>query len=484
MKKIPILLFIALLAGSSCAREEMIGGGKSVEQEVEISLDAPPGTRAAIAEEKIVEGLDLLVFKSDQFQYWRSAYKVNNKFRATLSVGDGLDVHFIANARSLLTELYDDGKLTKGLSWEEMRQLLVDGDPSKFAYADASGIRLPMWGVLQGRNVKDVPINHWGTLTLLRSVASVDVVVSEDVPDATFTLKDMRLYFVPDRGFLAPSLANYDAGESAVKAPESPAGMQTSLTLYSSAYDAACKSIANRLYLYDNDTDESNRTELPDPSRRHTRVVVGGEYEKTMYYYPIDFETDNDALDRVTRNWKYIFLINSASSRGYTDPETASKEPPVGLNVSIVQWNEKEESDFYVSGPYYVGIICNKDDDNNKYVELERPQGSTHTVILRSNIKAGQIQLGFEPGMNGDPVEIPGGIENDRFRVEKTVDSKGYITGLVFTALQEYNKADATTNRDTLIFTSGRIRFGISITQLGSSKNDWDNGGGNEVEVD
>lgn len=49
------------------------------------------------------------------------------------------------------------------------------------------------------QEVKDGVINYWPLLSLIRSVASVDVYVTTDI--AEFTLKDATLYNVPDKGF-------------------------------------------------------------------------------------------------------------------------------------------------------------------------------------------------------------------------------------------------------------------------------------------
>ena len=484
MKKTIPIFFALLAAAASCSRGDAAGGAaqRAAEQQVEVTLRAShaDGTRTSVGEELLVEHLDLLVFKEDKFLYWRSAFKIDGKFRATLTVDTGLDVHFLANARELIAALDAGGKLTEGTGWESLRAELVDGNPARLNYTSAAQIRLPMWGVLNNKNVEDLPLNHWGTLDLLRSVASVDVEVGDDVSDATFKLEEMRLYFVPDKGLLAPSADNLagSGGSLAVAAPESPAGMQTTLTLLSTAYDAAGRSIANKLYLYENDTDESTRTQLPDKSRRYTRVVIGGAYQGKTYYYPIDFEKENDEPDRITRNWKYVFRINSVSSAGYEDPETASEEPAVGLDVSIVKWNEKTESDFYTSGPYYVGITGGRD------VVLQREAGFMRTVGLRSNIKAALIDLSFgSESVNGTAQSIEGGIRNDRFQVTRTTDSDGYITGLVCTALEDYDAADDARNHDLLTVTSGRIQFDITITQVGESDNDWEDGGGAEVDV-
>ena len=63
-----------------------------------------------------------------------------------------------------------------------------------------------MWGMLENQEVKDGVINYWPLLSLIRSVASVDVYVTTDI--AEFTLKDATLYNVPDKGFLGNSSNN------------------------------------------------------------------------------------------------------------------------------------------------------------------------------------------------------------------------------------------------------------------------------------
>ena len=455
------------------------------EQEVEITLLGEVATRAeteGTPEERIVETLDLLVFDAGGFKLWRSAYKVNDNFRVTLPICDNIDVYFIANCRAFVTALYDANGMTTGSTWEAIRLKLVDTGGDRFVTADEADpfVRLPMWGRLLDQNVEDVPINKWASIYLLRAVASVDVYVDPAV--GNFTMNDLYLYFTPDRGFFAPVAANYNEAAKKVYKAQSPAGMQTTKTLYSDQYDATGKAIANKLYLYDNDTNSTNRTLLPDKTRRHTRLVVGGEYESKTYYYPIDFAAPTgDSLDMMTRNWKYVFTINSVSSRGYEDPDTASTEPMVGIDVNVVNWNVDDESDFYVSGSYYLGL-------ERRVAYLTRKVGSTDLVPVRSNLLSDVIKLEFDAGSaNGTTVTTAeGDISNDRFKVEKIKDASGYITGLKVTAKGAYDAVTASKNTDKVILTSGRIRVEITIVQQAGDTVDWEWGGdiGGEEGVD
>lgn len=133
-----------------------------------------------------------------------------------------------------------------------------------------------------------------------------------------------------------------------VQVAYSPVDMGTALILESSDYNISDRSIANKLYLYDNDT----QTETEN--RRHTRLVVGAEYKGSKYYYPIDFEdSEADKLIEIVRNKKYVFNINSVSGPGYTDKETASGQPSVHLNVNIVEW-DMTAGQMGTSGNYYL----------------------------------------------------------------------------------------------------------------------------------
>lgn len=201
-----------------------------------------------------------------------------------------------------------------------------------------------MWGMLKKQDVNDRVINYWPLLSLTRSVASVDVYVANGID--YFILKDITLFHVPDKGFLGNVPANVTDGQ-ALEA-SSPADMQTGLTLESDSYNSTDRSIANKLYLYDNDTENETA------DKKHTRLVIGAEYKGTKGYYPVDFEdTDADKLIKIIRNKKYVFNINSADGPGYADKETAANQPSVHINVNIIEW-DMTEGQMGASGNYYL----------------------------------------------------------------------------------------------------------------------------------
>ena len=129
-----------------------------------------------------------------------------------------------------------------------------------------------MWGILEKQEVKDQVINYWPLLSLIRSVASVDIYI--DTAIENFTLNEASLYYVPDRGFLGNNPQNILNDQ--VQEADSPMDMKTNLILESGNYDISTRSIANKLYLYDNPTniDEQQQTYTPCNRRRIQRKNI------------------------------------------------------------------------------------------------------------------------------------------------------------------------------------------------------------------
>ncbi len=484
MKRI-ILVLLAVSALTSCFRDKYeVSGGKG-EKEVEIQIYGVSDSQTksfGSPEENTVKDLDLLIFKNDRFLYWRSAYKIDGNYRATLEVDNGIDVYFLANSRDQLFQVFPTKEVEQnyiGYSWDSMMEMLVDTNPQRLLQ-NGTAVPLPMWAGLKGQTVEELSMNHWPVITLLRSVASVDVMVRDTV--STFQLTDLYVYFAPDKGYLGTRDQNYSPS-GYVFFPESPYAMETGERLHSDVYDPNTMSIANKIYLYDNDY---NQNTVPTASKRSTRVVVGGYFKGSKCYYPIDFEdASNRQLLPVTRNWKYVFMINSVSGRGYSDPDYASTEPPVNLNYSVMEWKENIFGDFAVSWPYYIWL-------EKREANVHRDAGSHLYIGLNSNVPEPEIKLAFETSHNGIPSVVSendngcegNGIKNNRFRIEKITEANGVnLKALKITALGDYNAGAREPNEDKVTITAGQINFVINITQLDKSNSDWTDGGNEDVNL-
>ena len=482
MKKVRILPFIWVMLlwlgfGACQTRidDEPPTSYSSGESAVEVSVLSSPATRSAeygTPDESVIDNLDILLFDSaGKFVCWRTTFKVNGKLRTTLPIGEDYDACFLANCRPFIEKMLPDkaavDRYVGKADWEVFRQELVDMDPQRLLQDDASFTSLPMWGILEKQEVKDQVINYWPLLTLTRSVASVDIYVAADIAD--FALEDATLYHVPDKGFLGNvpgNIIDYQAQDAS-----SPADMATSVTLESDAYDATGRSISNRLYLYDNDTENETA------NRRHTRLVIGAGYKGTKYYYPIDFEdTGADKLIKIIRNRKYVFNIHSVSGPGYTDKETAAEQPPIHLNVNIIEWN-MTEGQMGSGGNYYLWT-------EKREITLYRETNSTAVIGMKSNILSEVIMLSFRTDANGAATALANGIQNNRFKVKLINDAEGYPIQLKATALGDFDTDTAAANSDTVVLLSGRIRLEIKLSRYNQGKNDWELDGDIDVDFD
>ena len=207
MRKLFILpmTIIIWLVGNSCqkttADNEPPINPVLRESEVEIPIITSAQTRTfytSVPDENTIENLDILLFDSQgKFLCWRTTFKINGKLRTTLPVGTGYDAYFLANCRSFIEKILPDEATIdayKGkIEWETFLEKLIDADPRRLLQNDTSFTSLPMWGILEKQEVKDQVINYWPLLSLIRSVASVDIYI--DTAIENFTLNEASLYY-------------------------------------------------------------------------------------------------------------------------------------------------------------------------------------------------------------------------------------------------------------------------------------------------
>ena len=196
MRKI-FILSVMLIAGFGACQtkldDEPPAGDISGESEVELSILTNSATRStefSTSDENIIDNLDVLLFDAEKkFVCWRTTFKVNGKLRTTLPVGSGYDAYFLANCRSFIEKMLPDETAIsqyKGKAdWEIFKNALIDTNPQRLLQNSGSFTSLPMWGMLKEQEVKDGVINYWPLLSLIRSVASVDVYVAADIDNFT-----------------------------------------------------------------------------------------------------------------------------------------------------------------------------------------------------------------------------------------------------------------------------------------------------------
>lgn len=472
----------------SCKNDDKIEpGAGNGEGEVEMYFAAPQtySTTASLAEQAIME-LDILVFKNNKFRYRRQASKSTstNSFRSTLRVDDNIDIYLFANCRTLLENCAtlkktdNDNPDLDGEEWETVRKELLLTGGAGLDITKGS----PMWGFLENKSIVDYEINQLGLVEMLRSVVSVDVICEA----MTFTLTEAYLFFVPDKGLIAPKKENLgrDAENNLiVTKAESPGDMKTILPTLK-ADQVQENKILYQLYSYENPVSKGET----GVDRRFTRLVVGGKLGNgPVTYYPVDFlddqskygENDEIPVVPILRNTKYQIVIEEVTSEGFPDENIASEEFDARMKYSVVPWQEDSQEVIF-DGPYYVSL-------ESRYANLARTKGFRVQLDFTTNIPEEDLTMTLENISDyGTNTNITDGLENDRFRVEYVRDADNKLSGILFTTQDVYDKDDPHDNQQVLTIEDTRrkrIKVNVYIKQLDRSPADWVDGGGVPSEI-
>jgi len=472
MKKITQFTFILIALFFAACADELENNTKEPaadEQTVEMAFTSSAITynTAESAEDEVLT-LDLVVCKDGVYQYTRPAYTSNYAtFRSTLKIDKDLDIYFFANATSLLDDA--DFMTPEVTTWQEIQQKLI------LTYTDTiinNKRVLPMWGQLKGAEVSEHRVNNFGTISLLRAVASANVYFKPVAGKGLdFEPVVAYLYYTADQAFTAPQNSNLtltDGTVTAVKLPEVPQNMKTTQRIEADFTGNTCESL---LYMFDNNTTEGVQQQ---PGNKRTRLVVGGYLNGSnqMTYYPLDFfKTATTQLLEVTRNNQYNLTITSVNSEGWTDPDEAAEQASVNIDYEVISWDKNKDENIVIDGPDYLSV-------NTKYVTLYKKAGNQNNIHLSGTFTQEDITLSFPDTTNGQTTSLANGIQNNRFKAE--ISGEGTNLKLTFTALQDYSEANAETNKETLLIKAGRIEFEVYITQVTSPG--WDNGGNEDID--
>lgn len=465
--KLALLFAPVLLLPASCSKDqeaELVGVG---ERGVEMTIQAPSAsTRGEISAESVLKDITLLVFDgstdASKFLYSRYAWKtsVANKYQTTMKIGNGVTVYFAANAKDLIEQLETAGHLVEETTtWIQAKELLMLETPTAF---DLAGKGLPMWGHKNNVNIADAPNNNLNTVTLLRAVASADIIVT----DSSFDLEKGHLAFAANKGYLAydPSMLS----GSQVSGPVSPSDMQTNVEW--SAGTTGSQQINNVLYMYENDTPLT-----PTGTNRPTKVILEGKWKGGgTSFYPISLRNlhpvnQDYEKQQATRNNKYLIVINSVNGDGWETLDDAKDADDANIEYEVITWNEKEDPNIYIDGNHYFSIS-----DKEVWLGYKKHTDdvpNTYNVTFSTNYDLNDIKISFNSASSGGS----GPDENSRFKAEIT--TVGGYNCFRFTALADYMEG-ATDNPSILYVTiNQRFKFTITVTQLPKDPGLWEDGG-------
>lgn len=287
-------------------------------------------------DENLLEDIDVLVFTDDgsgmKFRY-RSVGTVVEQSTG-ISVPAEIKVRLwrtdvdsrlviIANARQQVNDYdFEIGVTTP----EDVQQGLVyaiDTPDGKWLADDGNFTPLPMWG--QPDDIED-GINGeivLGNVTLLRSLARVDVVVDENADD--FVLTEVWVFNGKSNGLIIPHPDNLVAGVA--QSPSLPSGGPSNNDA-PLVYPTDGENSVGEIYLFEADDQAIGDEEA-------TALLIGGIYagNPNPTYFRIDFrDPDNSNLPYpVLRNRQYLITITGASgtSAGDDDPIVAFGKPSI-----------------------------------------------------------------------------------------------------------------------------------------------------------
>jgi hypothetical protein len=199
---------------------------------------------------------------------------------------------------------------------------------------------------------------------------------------------------------------------------------------------------------------------------------TGDREDWVKSYYPIDIVFSTGAYHPVIRNWKYEFKVNAVNGPGVGSLEEAATAVNTDLNLDIIYWN-KEDVEIGVTGKYYVTM-------ERKKSILWRDAHSTDQLGLTyryyDEVTDNDFEIHFLNADNGTQEAITEGIQNEYFKVIMT-QVAGTGSGSVtfdIEALQDY---DADHSEETVVVSYRNLEFQITIVQVDSSEEDWNNGG-------
>ena len=452
MKKIILLLWLGFIL-HSCANEPQIENEMGNIEDITISFDLElpntslPTTRAggAVAKDVKIEDITILVF--DEFskcKYGRTGKITQSssgdaKFTSNLLASDTpVTIYVFANVKGGVS-------LTNYINLAESD--VIKGLTTNIDLNGVSTTALPMHGKLYLANI-DNTTTTGNSVSLLRSVASVDVVVTAN----NFTLQEITAYFTPNEGRLVYDVANWDAGgnggNGTVTRPTIPENIIIT-TKTQTANKVVENAIKNQIFIYENINKKG--------TGKSTRVVVKGEYNDgtstKSYWYPVDFvQADGSTLSNVLRNFRYNFNIASVTGKGYDSEEDASIGSSQNIKVTLIPWDEETSGEIIFDGENYFSI-------ESKSVKLYGHVGVKKYIKVKSNIDVSKWEMRW--GETGD-YTIAQEVSSTYFSVKKpnTASNSGY---LLFTTLLLHGGVD---KKETLnIKVAKRLNITIKVVQ-------------------
>jgi len=351
----PYLVGILMLFITICAcRKSDNGDLRPDDDEVSVTFSVklpsiPTGLKTyAITEddENELSEMDVLVFKveggDEKFSYRTigqvtppvgGLVQLTANLRRDENLGNKYRLVILANARQQL----NDYNVNLGETKEHLQNNLIYSHAGEWeAKLDGGGFTpLPMWGETDVIDGMTVPMTIAEEISLMRSLARVDVVVTGNALDI-FELTEVIVFNTNKNGLIIPNPDHITAGVATL--PSLPALLEANDDRLEYTVSDGKSSFAE-IYLFE--AAAGGNLDPPPADPNATALVIGGRYsiDPVTTYYRIDFKDpdDSDVTMPVLRNHHYQITISDAHNSGRTTVEEAfemSLDPDFFMGMS------------------------------------------------------------------------------------------------------------------------------------------------------
>lgn len=415
---------------------------------VQHSRSGQTAVETAISDVKVMVFIDIDGTNEFRFQYMANAYQLDNKQDLTstcllrlVSSTVPVKLYVLANYGDAFTTFYP----TEGMSETSIKKGI------NIAFTD-NGINrnLPMYGELSLRTL-DAETTTDLNVTLLRSIARVDVKTELTSGSPDFTLQHIYIYR-PQAGIQVIPDSLSTEGTLKVTVPSVPtgAGVLTKPVVKSSSMPT--DSIGG-IYIPESFGTDPNRGQSTQ-----TTIVVGGIFnnDKDVSYYRIDFNSGlaGHPFGQILRNHLYLFSIKKVDARGWSTPEEALANLSSALTVEVRPWED------FTTGTYFhdnfIGV-------STRQVNMPFLPYYSRTIDIESSMNYEMEWLSAPD--SGKVSEINHTLSDGYFTatIEKDPDESIYISHIIIESPQ-YNTTDDTIHH-ILRLSGGNTNIDITVVK-------------------
>ncbi|MCC8154143.1 MAG: hypothetical protein LIP01_07965 [Tannerellaceae bacterium] len=214
-----------------------------------------------------------------------------------------------------------------------------------------------MWG--EASNAIEITstlnTNPFGTITLQRSIARIELGVNIENTDGTdiFEILEVKAYNAHEKGYAYPLPENLENGKA--KLP----------SLVDDVFIDPVNMVYGNEFITDNQLTGSiyvNEASNQDAGIEDAFFLIikalykGGDANPAPTYYKVGFYNHEDKPVDILRNFTYNITITAVNGPGEEDEEKAVKSISKNLVVAFTNWSDGKMKHVVFNGQYYLAV--------------------------------------------------------------------------------------------------------------------------------